>query len=129
MRGTRDDEKKDGAGQDGLKNNEPEKKAVGKVFKIGKEIIKPYTGKKNLPKAEYDSKGNITKIGEPRHFLVHADNKTYKLIRVYNGKGVKRSLVRALKVRRKATAKVTDRSIEDKHILSKLKEMELPGAF
>jgi len=89
-------------------------------------VIKPYTGKKDLPEAEYDKKGNVTKIGEPRHFLVRADNRTYKLIRVYKGKGIKRSLVRSLKPARK---KQTAKSIEDKRILAELKKMELPGAF
>jgi len=129
MRGVREDgQVQTGNGNVQVVEQEADKKKgrPKASFKIGNEVIKPYTGKENLPKEKLDSKGNVISPGEPRHFVVRADHNTWKLIRVYRAKGVKRSLVRTLKPKRR---KKTQKSTQDAFILQKLKEMQIPGAY
>jgi len=66
------------------------------TLKFGKEVIRPYKGKEELPEAVLDSKGKVIKPGEPRHFLARQGN-NYKLVRVYRARGIKHGLVRMVK--------------------------------
>jgi len=92
-----------------------------KTFKLGNEIIRPYRGKETLPKAVFDSKGNVIKPGEPRHFVTRQGD-DYKLIRVYRAKGIKHALVRMIKPKKRNKP-------EEKEILSQLKRLEIPGTY
>lgn len=109
------------------KESEP-KEARRKVCKIDGVILKPYLGKDDLPAEKLDSKGGVIEEGESRYFVARATDSVsgtcYKLMRMYRAKGIKRSLVRVLKVKKR-----DERGAKDREILRKLKEAEIPGAI
>lgn len=92
-----------------------------KTLWVGKERILPYEGKEKLPLEQLDSKGKVTKQGQPRHFVARQGN-SYKLIRVYRAGGIKHSLVRMVKPFNKDKP-------EEKIFFQRLKKLEIPGAI
>lgn len=102
--------------------NQP-KELRKKICKIDGMIFKPYVGKDDLPREKLDSKGNIVEPGESRYFVARGEE-CYKLMRMYRAKGIKRSLVRVLKIK-----KMDERGAKDREILKQLKEAEIPGAI
>lgn len=110
------------------KESEP-KEVRKKVCKIDGVVLKPYVGKDDLPREKLDSKGNVVEQGESRYFVTRASDSVsggacYKLVRVYRARGIKRSLIRVLKVKKR-----DERGAKDREILRKLKEAEIPGAI
>lgn len=113
MRGVNEENK------EAVEPSSEEKKERKRTLKVGAEVIRPYKGKEELPKETLDSKGNVIKPGEPRHFVARQMN-NYKLIRVYRAKGIKHSLVRMVKPYTKPG---------DKIFFQQLKKLEIPGAI
>lgn len=104
------------------------KEVKRKVCRIDGVVFKPYLSKDDLPAEKFDSKGKVIEPGESRYFVARAPDSVsglcYKLVRVYRAKGIKRSLVRVLKIKKRDA-----RGAKDREIFQKLKEAEIPGAM
>ena len=106
--------------EENIKEKEETKK---NVCKIGGVILKPYVGKEELPKEKLDSKGNVINPGEPRFFLTRG-NDCHKLMKIYRAKGIKRCLVRVLKVKKR-----NEQGAKDREIYQTLKKGGISGGY
>lgn len=72
--------------------------ASAKAYKMGGVVVKPFTGKADLPPAKIGKNGRVAQRGEPR-FVTQTNGNTVNVIAVYrNGKGIGRRCVSTLKL-------------------------------